>query len=149
MDEQRFSVELTLEQGYQFTIDFRQPGVPDLLADEPAPLGQGAGPNAARLLAAAVGNCLGASLAYCLRRSRVPLKQLRTTVEGTLVRNEKGRLRIGKLRVRLAPELDADSGEKLDRCLELFEDFCLVTQSVRSGIAVAVEVVPAPVPVAT
>jgi hypothetical protein len=28
------------------------------------------------------------------------------------------------------------------RCLELFEDFCVVTQSVRSGIAVDVSVEP-------
>lgn len=148
MDEHRFSIELTLARGYQFDVDFQLPGVPDLLADEPAPLGRGAGPNAARLLAAAVGNCLGASLKYCLERSRIPLQQLHVTVGGTLVRNEKGRLRIGKLHVRLEPELDAGNGQKLNRCLELFEDFCLVTQSVRAGIDVEVEVVAAAAPVA-
>lgn len=147
MDERQFRVELTLQRGYQFDVDFELPGVPALRVDELAPLGEGAGPNAARLLAAAVGNCLAASLEYCLERSRLPLKQLRTTVDGTLIRNEKGRLRIGKLHVRLEPALDAEGGPKLKRCLELFEDFCLVTQSVRTGIDVEVEVVSEPAPV--
>lgn len=148
MDDHRFSVDLTLEQGYQFSVDFHLAGVPELRVDEPAPLGRSSGPNAARLLAAAVGNCLAASLAYCLQRSRVPLRRLRATVEGTLVRNAKGRLRIGGLRVRLEPELETEGAERLRRCLELFEDFCLVTQSVRAGIDVEVEVAPAPEPAA-
>jgi organic hydroperoxide reductase OsmC/OhrA len=147
MDEHRFSVQLTLQQDYQFTVDFQTPEVAGLLMDEPAPLGQGAGPNAARLLAAAVGNCLGASLVYCLQRARIPIKQLRTTVAGTLVRNQKGRMRIGQLQVRLEPELEAESEAKLARCLELFEDFCVVTQSVRAGLDVQVEVAPVPTPI--
>lgn len=147
MDGRPFRVQLTLQRGYQFDVDFELPGVGSLRVDEPAPLGEGAGPNAARLLAAAVGNCLAASLEYCLQRSRVPLKQLRTTVDGTLVRNARGRLRIGSLHVRLEPELPDDAHGRLARCLELFEDFCLVTQSVRTGVDIEVEVVPSPAPV--
>jgi organic hydroperoxide reductase OsmC/OhrA len=70
---------------------------------------------------------------------------LRTTVEGTLVRNERGRLRIGGLRVRLAPEVTAEQRGRMGRCLDLFQDFCIVTESVREGITVDVEVENAPV----
>lgn len=143
--EQRFGLSLTLQDGFQFAVDFDQPGVPPLLVDEPAPLGQGAGPNPARLLAAAIGDCLGASLLFCLKKSRVAVRGLRVAVEGTMVRNERGRLRIGEIRVKVAPDVPADQVERMDRCLALFEDFCIVTESVREGIRVEVQVATAAV----
>ena len=47
------TVTLTQQNGYQFLIDFGL-GTPDLLADEPAPLGSGAGPTPSRLLLAGI-----------------------------------------------------------------------------------------------
>jgi uncharacterized OsmC-like protein len=145
MEQDRFALTLTLQDGYAFTADFGMAGVPDLTLDEPPPLGAGVGPNAARLIAAAVGNCLGASLLFCLRKSRIHVKQLRVSVEGTIVRNERGRLRIGEIRVRLAPDVVPQDRDRMGRCLELFEDFCIVTESVRQGIPIAVEVAAEPV----
>lgn len=140
--QQEFSITLDWREGYEFSVDFEQEGVPDLLTDEPPPLGEGGGPNPARLLAAAVGNCMSASLKFCLDRAHLELEDLKTTVDGTIVRNERGRLRIGSLRVRLEPTLDPADLERIGRCLEVFEDFCIVGQSVRQGIDVAVEVNP-------
>lgn len=137
---ERFEVALTLRHGYAFDVEFPDGGGPPLVVDEPPPLGSTEGPNPARLLGAAVGSCLGASLLFCLRRSHIDVQQLRTTVEGTLVRNEQGRLRIGELKVRLAPQVVAEQRERMGRCLDLYEDFCIVTESVRHGIAVDVEV---------
>ena len=137
---EQFSLALTLQDGYSFTVDFAEGEGPPLVVDELPPLGQARGPNPARLLAAAVGSCLGASLLFCLRKSRIEVAQLRTTVEGSLVRNERGRLRIGGMRVRLAPEFTTEQRERAGRCLELFQDFCIVTESVREGIDVDVEV---------
>ena len=145
MAETQFTLELTLQSGYAFTVDFGQEGVPDLTVDEPPPLGAGAGPNAARLIAAAVGNCLGASLLFCLRRARVGVKQLHATVEGTLVRNERGRLRIGEIRVKLAPDVPEEDRDRMGPCLDVFEDYCIVTESVRRGIPITVEVAAEPV----
>jgi uncharacterized OsmC-like protein len=135
-----FSLTLTLRDGFQFAADFEDASVPELLLDEPPPLGEGRGSNAARLLGAAVGNCLGASLVYCLRRAHIAVRQLRVKVEGAVVRNERGRLRIGELRVTLYPDLPAEEQGRIGRCLDLFEDFCIVTESVRSGINVQVAV---------
>ena len=144
-EEHGFAVGLTLREGYAFSVDFEQQGVPVLVLDEPPPLGTGRGPNAARLLAAAIGNCLSASLLHCLRRARVEVQGMHTTVEGTLVRNERGRFRVGAIRVKLAPDVAPEQRERMSRCLELFEDFCIVTESVRQGVQVDVEVEAAPV----
>jgi len=135
-----FAVNLTLRDGYRFDVEFADREGPPLVVDELPPLGEGKGPNPARLLAAAVGSCLSASLLFCLRKSRIEVAQLRTTVDGTIERDERGRLRISGLRVRLAPDVTAEQRERMGRCLDLFQDFCIVTESVREGIAVDVEV---------
>ena len=64
-DNNQFSIQVQLIEDYLFKIDFGEFG--DVLTDEPPPLGGGEGPNPARLVAAAVGNCLCASLLFSLR----------------------------------------------------------------------------------
>lgn len=142
-EEHRFHLTLTREDGYRFRVDFDQEGMGVLLTDEPPPVGGGQGPNPVRLVAAAVGNCLAASLLFCLGKARVETGEVRARVEGTLVRNERGRLRIGELRVVLEPEIASEDRFRIGRCLEVFEDYCMVTESVRRGIDVRVEVEPA------
>lgn len=137
-----FSMTLEQVERFQFDVNFDNPAWPPLRLDEPAPLGDDSAPNASRILGAAIGNCLAASLLFCLQKSRVPVKGIRAAVEGDLVRNEKGRMRIGSVHVVLHPTLDGVPVERLERCRELFEDFCVVTQSVRDGIDVQVSVEP-------
>ncbi len=136
------TVALELERDYRFDVDFGNERWPSLLMDEPEPLGAGDGPNASRVLAAAVGNCLSASLLFCLRKARIEVGGLRTTVTATMDRNERGRLRVAAMRVRIEPEVAPEDVPRMDRCLQLFEDFCVVTASVRGGIDVGVEVAP-------
>ena len=57
-------------------------------------------------------------------------------------RNERGRFRISGLDVTIEPTVRGEPSKKFDRCLELFEEFCIVTQSVRDGIEVGVSVEP-------
>ncbi len=133
------TVSLELIDEYRFNVSFERAGV-DLLMDEPEPLGDGAGPNATAVLSAAIGNCLSASLLFCLRKAKIEPQGVRTTVRTALERNERGRLRIGETRVEI--RLDADAPpDRMSRCLEVFEDFCIVTQSVRGGLDVDVAVV--------
>ena len=53
------------------------------------------------------------------------------------------RLRIGRLDVTIQLSESAADVRHLDRCLAQFEDFCVVTESVRHGIPVGVRVVDA------
>jgi len=140
MENQDFDVTLQLDEGFRMAADFGLPGIPQLLMDEPPPLGGGQGPNPARLLATALGNCLSASLLFCLHKSRVQVDGLSTRVRGSMVRNAEGRWRVGRLSVSIHTDVPAADQVKLARCVELFEDFCVVGGSIREGIVIDVEV---------
>lgn len=133
-----FDIFIERQSGYEFRIAFDKGTHAPLLIDEPPPLGSDLGPNPARVLAAAIGSCLAASLTFCLKRAELPLAGLTAKVHTELVRNERKRLRIGGIRVELRPELAAVGDPSA--CLEQFEDFCVVTESVRNGIPVEVSV---------
>lgn len=136
-----FTIHVEQAQGYEFNVRFDKDTFAPVLVDEPPPLGNDRGPNAARLLAAAIGNCLSASLVFCLSRKKVSTEGVTAAVHVELVRNDERRLRIGKVDVKITSNLPAND-PALGACLEVFEDFCVVTQSVRQGIQVNVEVVP-------
>lgn len=137
-----FSITLRQEEDYRFVVEFDQDGVAPLLTDEPPPVGGGAGPNPSRLLAVAVANCLSASLLFCMRKAHLQPGAITTTVEATLERDEGHRLRVGGLHVKIHPTLDADDAARVGRCVDVFENFCVVTESVRHGIDIAVDVEP-------
>jgi len=136
----RFSITLDQVQDYEFRVKFDKEHLEDLMTDEPPPLGHDRAPNASRLLAAAVGNCLAASLVFCARKTRLDMHGLHAEVALQYGRNEKGRLRVGKIEVVMEPKFDESEPEKAERCLALFEDYCVVTQSVRHGTPISVSV---------
>ncbi|MGA7616188.1 MAG: OsmC family protein [Thermoanaerobaculia bacterium] len=133
------SVELERVSGFQFRVTF-DPAMPQLLVDEAPPLGNGDGPEASRLLAAAIGNCLSSSLLFCLQKSRVEIGEVKTTVDATIERNEKGRLRVTSVDATIHVEIAPADEERAARCFGLFEDYCTVTGSVREAIPVTVHV---------
>ncbi len=140
-DESRqFSVSLDTVQDYEFRVKFDKSQLEEMLIDEPSPLGHDKGPDPARLLASAVGGCLSASFLFCAKKLRLDMEGLHTEITVTHTRNEKGRLRIGKIDVEIEPHIQEPDEQKLQRCVDLFEDFCVVTQSVRSGVDVSVKV---------
>lgn len=136
------TIRLTLEQedDYAFRIRFDETTIADLLTDEPAPLGKGEGPNPTRLLLSAVANCLSASLLFALRKFKNTPGKLVTQATADLVRNEQGRLRVGHIHadIRLAEAGTAHAS--LERILAQFENFCVVTESVRHGVEVSVSI---------
>jgi organic hydroperoxide reductase OsmC/OhrA len=137
-EEGRFTIHLEHLEGYEFKVKFDWDTADDLLLDEPPPLGRRAGPNASRMLAAAAANCLSASLMFCVSKTDIAPQSLKTSVTCRLVRNQKRRLRIGGMEVHLRVDTDLEQSARIKRCLNLFEDFCVVTASIREGIPVAV-----------
>lgn len=140
MAEGSFRVELRQQADYRFTVKFADPQLPPLLTDEPPPLGAGAGPNPASLLGVAVANCLAASLLFSLRKFGNDPGPLRAVATVMLARNSRGRMRIPRIEVELHLGVAWQALKHAERALAQFEDFCVVTESVRGGIQVDVRV---------
>jgi organic hydroperoxide reductase OsmC/OhrA len=132
--------KLELVKGYRFKVGFDVEDVPSLVVDEMKPIGNGLGPNPTTLLSAAVGHCLSSSLLYCLSKANVKVKKLATTVQADIERNKEGYLRITGLAVQIHLEVDEGGKLQVPRCLNIFENYCTVTQSVRKGIEVKVSI---------
>jgi uncharacterized OsmC-like protein len=139
MNETLQSVQLTQASDYQFDVDFG-PDLPSLRADEPAPLGLGQGPSPVQLLAAAVGNCLSASLLFALRKFKQQPEPLSCRVEAQVGRNADGRVRVLSMSASLTLGVPAAALKNLDRVLATFESYCTVTQSVNAAIPVSLSV---------
>lgn len=138
----RFAIAVEQVDGFEFRVRFDKPRYAELRLDEPEPLGHDTAPNAVRMLAAAVGNCLAASLVFCAKKRGAALTRVRAEVEVQVVRSASKRLRVGRIDVTLdAPGADPSA---IRECLPSFEDFCIVTQSVRKGIEVDVRVAGVP-----
>jgi uncharacterized OsmC-like protein len=135
-------IRVTLEQDsdYAFRISFDDTALAPLLSDESAPLGHDRGPNPSRLLLASVANCLVASLLFALRKQHNQPGKLRAEITASLRRNAEGRWRIPQAFVELQLPEGNEHYQHLDRVLAQFEEFCIVTQSVRQGIDVQVTV---------
>ncbi|HYN79682.1 MAG TPA: OsmC family peroxiredoxin [Lamprocystis sp. (in: g-proteobacteria)] len=140
-EEGRFTIHLAQQEGFQINVAFDWKRPPDLLMDEGPPLGEQVGPNASRLLTAAAANCLSASLLHCVFKDEPPDQCLTTEATCIMVRNEKKRLRIGRLEVKLIVGAVMVESPRFARCKDLFEDFCVVSASIRQGIPMQVTIV--------
>ncbi len=138
-------IRLVLEQEgpYAFKVNFEGTALDALHTDEPAPLGAGGGPNPSMLLLAGVANCLSASLVFALRKFRNAPGPIRAEIRARKQRNDEGRWRILRADVAITLSDKAADLEHFERVLAQFEQFCIVTQSVRDGIAVDVRVIDA------
>lgn len=139
-DEGTFEVALHLVDGYRFDVAPPIGGGQGFSIDESPPLGSGHYTTPSQALASAMASCLASSFLFCARKGRIDVRSLRVIAKGTLVRNARKRLRIGALHFELFPVVAPGDEQRMQRCLELFEDFCVVTQSVRAGIPVVVGV---------
>ncbi|MGI1680047.1 MAG: OsmC family protein [Cellvibrionaceae bacterium] len=137
MEDKKFSLNIKLIENYLFQIDFGEFG--NFMTDEPEPLGGGEGPNPSRMLAASVGNCLAASLLFASRKYGDDPGEISASVEGSITRVD-NRWRITNINVHLQVDGNTDQLPNIQKALNQFEDFCVVTQSVRSGIDVDVTV---------
>lgn len=127
MTDRDFTVELEpLENG---SFHIRVEGGAEYTASDPV-----------KMLAAAIGGCLSASLAHCIRKSRVDAGPVKARVSARIARSDRGRLRVAGVEVELDPGIAEADRAKAQRCFGLFEDYCTVSQSIREGFPIGVSV---------
>jgi len=106
------------------------------------------GPDAAQMLAIAISSCLSASLIFCLNKRGLNPDDLISRARISFRKIEKGYTRIKKIDVKITPKTEDEvTLKRLNQCLReiksgklLFEENCIITESVREGIKVNVDI---------
>jgi organic hydroperoxide reductase OsmC/OhrA len=140
--ERRFAVHLEHQGRYRFTSQASEDGVPHgapYASDEPEPVGENSGPSTPALLGSALGHCLSAALLEALRHAHVEVEDCETDAVAVVGANESGLPRIDHVDVTIRPRI-AERSPRADRCADVFQNHCTVTQSVKRGIDVRVQV---------
>ena len=75
-----YTIAVEQSADFEFRVRFDKPEYGEVHLDEPPPLGKDRGPNAGRILAAAVGNCLSASLLFASRKNGATIGDIRAEV---------------------------------------------------------------------
>ncbi|NVM27650.1 MAG: OsmC family protein [Candidatus Helarchaeota archaeon] len=141
--ENIFKTKVVVEwvEDLTFKLDFQNPSLPKFFIDETHDVEspEAIGPDPSKLLISAVMGCLNASFGFCLKKSRIPLKGMKAIGELTSKRNDEGYWRVLQIDVELVPEIEKGA-ERFEKCVEIFHDYCTITQSVRQGIPVNVTI---------
>ncbi|MCA3782218.1 MAG: OsmC family protein [Burkholderia sp.] len=140
MDEERVIVDVIQVERFRFRVEFPDTAAPALVTDELQPLGDGRAPNPVRLPGAAVANGLAASLLFSLQKYRNDPHPVTAHIDIALIRDTADRLRVGSMAVELKAGKKWTELAHAARALARFEEFCTVTESVRHGIPVTVNV---------
>lgn len=140
VDEAKTKVGLDLTHEMTFKCDLGEMALNDCYIDElHKNEAEMWGPNPSRLLALAITGCLSASFVFCLQKRNLKIEDLHAEAEVFIARNEKGFWRVKKIVVDIEPVLDSPELKKrAENCKKMFEDYCIVTQSVREGLDIDV-----------
>ncbi len=99
------------------------------------------GPNPSRMLGMAILGCLSASFIFCLKKRELSLDELKAEAEVIIAKNQKGFWRVKTINVNIDTVItDPNARKRADQCKKMFEQYCVVTQAVRDGIDVNVDV---------
>lgn len=133
-------VGLTLEEEMIFKCDLGEMKVKDCYIDEAhKDEVDMLGPNPSRMLGMAILGCLSASFIFCLKKRNLTIDELKAEAEVTIARNQKGFWRVKRIDVNIDAKIDdPETRKRADQCRKMFEQYCTVTQAVREGIDVEV-----------
>jgi len=106
------------------------------------------GPDAAQMLGMAILSCLSASLIFCLNKRELKPDDFDARGEIAVKKIEKGYTRIKEINVKITPKTEDEATlKRINQCIKemksgkmMFEENCIITESVREGIKVNVEI---------
>ncbi|MHA1785519.1 MAG: OsmC family protein [Candidatus Helarchaeota archaeon] len=141
-NELRAKVHLELEKDMIFKCDMNVMKVKECYIDETHHDDmEMLGPNPTKLLATAVLGCLSASFIFCLQKKKLTIDDFKGTAEAVIARNDKGLFRVKEINVDLIPKSDDPNIlRRIEQCKKIFETYCTITESVRAGIKVNVNI---------
>jgi uncharacterized OsmC-like protein len=117
----------------------------EIVMDEPPEFhGDDKGPSSIEYLGVAIGGCLGTSFSFCLQKMEVPINDMCLVLDIKMTHVDQGEsnpLRIVNIDADISVTLkNEDDEDILELCIESFKKYCVVTQSIMSGIPVHVNV---------
>jgi uncharacterized OsmC-like protein len=138
--ELKSKVSLHQEEEMIFKCDLGNLRMGDLYIDESNKKNTDKiGPSPTKLLGLSVLGCLSASFSFCLQKKDLSLSGLEGKAEVTIARNEKSFWRVKKIDIELHPKIDTPKMRKrADQCIEFFEKYCIISESLRTGFEVNV-----------
>lgn len=139
--ELKTKVSLELERDMIFRCDMNVMKVKECYIDETNEEIDSWGPNPVKLLASAILGCLSASFIFCLQKKNLTINEFKGEAEAVIARNDQGLVRVKEINVSLIPRsTDLEILKRIEQCKKIFERYCTVTESVRAGILVNLEI---------
>ncbi|MFW9865332.1 MAG: OsmC family protein [Candidatus Thorarchaeota archaeon] len=140
-NELKTKVSLKQEEEMIFKCDLGQIKMDSLYIDEKHDKNsERIGPSPVKLLALSVLGCLAASFSFCLKKKEFLLSDLRGHAEVRIARNDKHLWRVKKIDVKIIPKIDTpELRKRADQCAKFFEQYCIISESLRNGIEVNFE----------
>jgi len=116
----------------------------DIHIDEPETFhGTDLGPSSVEYILIGIGGCLGSTLAFCLKKYDIEIKDLEINVNGTLSHNGPlKRLRLIKVDTDIfLSTKNTDKTKEIDECIMNFKEHCVVSNSIIKGLPIDVNVI--------
>lgn len=115
----------------------------NILIDEPRSFkGKDRGPSPVEYILVGIGGCLGSSFIFCLEKNNFEIKELNIVVDGKMThRKPYNHLELVNVSVELnILDFEGKSKKKFDKCLEIFREYCIISNSLIRGLPIDVKV---------
>jgi uncharacterized OsmC-like protein len=134
-------INISWMDDFGFKADVRQ--FKNILLDEPQSFkGSDRGPSPVEYILLGIGGCLGASFIHCCKINNLKIKRLELIVDGKMTHNQPyNHLELVNVNTELnIIDFKGKKDEDLEKCINNFKHYCVVTNSLIRGLPIDVKV---------